>query len=79
MLKKCGKGKTIFGITVDHSFSNCPKITPYFGGTKLCCYAKGKLQLSLIFLNYFSSITFSRLINIIKLGMYRDILHLLGE
>ena len=27
MLKKCGKGKATFGITVDHSFSNCPKIT----------------------------------------------------
>ena len=26
MLKKCGKGKATFGITVDHSFSNCPKI-----------------------------------------------------
>lgn len=45
MLKKCGKGKATFGITVDHSFSNCPKITTYFGGRKLY-YSKEKLQLS---------------------------------
>ena len=53
MLKKCGKGKATFGITVDHSFSNCPKITLAVENSK------EKLQLSCI--------TSIRLIDTIKI------------